>query len=524
MRNFVRKVYDLLTRPFTENFALFLILVLIYCSPYLFANIINHESLKFIIWEFAHDLILAYAMLITLCLLPAKLKSIAEVCLLVILFVNFLIESSCVIALKSVFSSDMVAIIMATNLNESAEFLTTYFSAAVVLIWICGFFLTSLLYKFRNNLNRLSSYFALPLTLLLLSGTIFFFLKGSESFRSKVYDKIEAFVTYESPPDLRQYQKPILLRSTKEKLPNKIVLILGESFSKRHSSLYGYDKETNPLLSAFVEDSSLVVYNNAMSPATHTIECIKSIFTMDSNKDETIKWYEKQTLIALMSALGYKTVWISNQSPSGVYDNVATRFAELCDTMIFNGSSVKGIHKTEYDGDLLSHLNSSDFIKYIDDEKCFIVIHLIGSHCNYRDRYPDEYEVYKEEDYLHLKDSQRSIIASYDNSVLYNDYVVSEVLKYFSNEKALCFYFSDHSLDLFDSDESYYGYALNTPMSQQVSKQVPFFVYRTMDYIRTFPAESEKLYFDRFVEFCTDEISTIIMQSLGIEVVEDYHK
>jgi heptose-I-phosphate ethanolaminephosphotransferase len=62
-------------------------------------------------------------------------------------------------------------------------------------------------------------------------------------------------------------------------------------------------------------------------------------------------------------------------------------------------------------------------------------------------------------------------MAEYDNSVLYNDYVVSEIIKCFADKDAVVLYFSDHAIDLFETDEKYCGHALsNNASSENICK------------------------------------------------------
>ena len=90
-------------------------------------------------------------------------------------------------------------------------------------------------------------------------------------------------LTKEKCPDLRDYrQNPDVICSNDS--PDNIVLVIGESFTKWHSSLYGYEKETNPLLGRMVADSTLFVYENVKSACTSTIPAINSSFYSTSHK------------------------------------------------------------------------------------------------------------------------------------------------------------------------------------------------------------------------------------------------
>ena len=359
-----------------------------------------------------------------------------------------------------------------------------------------------LIYKLRSFVNLIGKKLCLLFLITILGGACIVFVRKSENWYGIFLNKIVAFVTYQGPPDLSAYQQELNLCTCASEEPDYVVLIIGESFTKSHSSLYGYDKETNPRLSEMVEDSLLFVYENAISPDTHTIECVKSIMsTYKQEYGDAVNWYECTTLPHIMKSLGYKTFWISNQSPAGMYDNIASRYAALCDSTFWVGSKVQGASKIGDDGEILDALVKIDFSKH---DKNFIVIHLMGSHYSFEDRYPGSYQKYNSADYGNIAEHQREVVANYDNSILYNDYVVSQIMSDFSNEESIVFYFSDHGIDLYESSDSYYGHAIQgSTASETVAKSIPYMIFCSEKYQSSFPNDLEKIHKDR-----TDTIET----------------
>ena len=73
------------------------------------------------------------------------------------------------------------------------------------------------------------------------------------------------------------------------------MIIIGESFARCHSSLYGYDKETNPRLTALRDSSLLFTLDSIDSPAPTTAESIRLMLSTDNQTDEESpnakKWY-----------------------------------------------------------------------------------------------------------------------------------------------------------------------------------------------------------------------------------------
>lgn len=402
---------------------------------------------------------------------------------------------------------------MGTNLSEGKEFISTYVTTDLLWIILSAIIVIFIVQRCAKIINCFGQKMTFVATVLSVCSCMYFVVKGSDTWECRFYNKVFALMSYETPPDLRLYQRQLDIYLSRSDLPDNVVLILGESFSKSHSSLYGYDKITNPCLSAMVNDSVLISYNNVTAPGTHTIDCVKSVMsTYKLEYKDSVNWYECMTLPNIMRHCGYSTTWISNQSPSGVFDNIATRYSELCDSVLFIGNTMKGLGKTDFDENIISRLKVC-----IGEGKNFIIVHLMGSHLDYKMRYPEKWSIFHENDYLELNDLQRKVIASYDNSILYNDYVVSEILKCFEFTETLAIYFPDHGQDIFNSSDDYYGHALKgNNISEAAAVQIPFFVYMSPKYQDSFPKETYWLNVRKTEEFNTENTIEFLCEVLGV--------
>ena len=72
---------------------------------------------------------------------------------------------------------------------------------------------------------------------------------------------------------------------------SNIILVIGESFNKHHSSLYHYKKMTNPLLTKEKEKGNLFVYNNVIAPYNLTSLVIKNVFSTNSIMNNQ-QWFD----------------------------------------------------------------------------------------------------------------------------------------------------------------------------------------------------------------------------------------
>ena len=119
-----------------------------------------------------------------------------------------------------------------------------------------------------------------------------------------------------------------------------------------------------------------------------------------------------------------------------------------------------------YDGDLLTYLD--DILAGDKQEKTFMVLHLAGAHQLYRERYPADFAKF------HGSNNVEEIIAEYDNAILYNDYIINEILKRFEDKNAIVFYVPDHGEDVYENGSRFMGHGPNGTMHQQ---EIPMLVW-----------------------------------------------
>ena len=94
--------------------------------------------------------------------------------------------------------------------------------------------------------------------------------------------------------------------------------------------LYGYKKDTNPLLTARLQKDNYYIFDDTIASSTHTLGSLKRLFTFYNN-DSVNEWYENTNLFAILKKAGYKTYWLSNQEPIGLYAGVQYLLAQQCD-------------------------------------------------------------------------------------------------------------------------------------------------------------------------------------------------
>ncbi|MBD79738.1 MAG: hypothetical protein CL840_12545 [Crocinitomicaceae bacterium] len=273
------------------------------------------------------------------------------------------------------------------------------------------------------------------------------------------------------------------VEATKNQKGETYVVVIGESLNKNHMSLYGYHRKTTPFLDSLNETGELSVFENAIANHTHTMSVLGLSFTQ-ANQLNGYKPSEAAPLIPMLKSAGFKTFWLSNQMRYGIYDNLVSVIAQSCDETYFINKNIGEMVVTnDFDGAIISRLSS--ILSKSTDENRVIFVHLMGSHGAYDERYPEEFEAFK-------GDLNRSVFGNqhpryinyYDNSVLYNDWVISKVfdeLKSVSGQPASMVYFSDHSEDVKR------GLGHNSGAFTFEMVEIPFLVWFNDSYVSRYP-------------------------------------
>jgi len=230
--------------------------------------------------------------------------------------------------------------------------------------------------------------------------------------------------------------------------PATLVLVIGESTSRLHMSLYGYGRQTSPRLEALRD--RLTVFNRVVASRPYTIETLQQALTFADQENPDL-YLTRPSLMNIMKQAGYKTYWITNQQTLTMRNTMLTNFSEQADEQVYLNHS-RSQNSYRYDGNVLD-----PFSRILADktERKFIVVHLLGTHMIYEYRYPPEFNVFRDRSGLPdwVTDRQLPLINHYDNAVRYNDHVLASLIERLDGRggKSMLLYFSDHGEDVFDS-------------------------------------------------------------------------
>jgi len=225
-----------------------------------------------------------------------------------------------------------------------------------------------------------------------------------------------------------------------------VVLIIGETTRHDHLGLLGYERDTTPRLA---QEPSLVAFR-AESCDTSTRLSLACMFVRPEGvvpgQGFAPDRIDEQKVFSVFRELGFTTELFAMQSEVGFYHRVGPDYYKMRELIV---ADARAGHAQPLDGLLLPEVEDS--LARHPDGRHMIVLHLKGSHFLYSQRHPRSFARWTPEC---LNASQvcnrEQLINSYDNSVLYGDYVVAQMLDRLRDRKALVVFTSDHGESIGD--------------------------------------------------------------------------
>lgn len=300
-----------------------------------------------------------------------------------------------------------------------------------------------------------------------------------------------------------------------------VVIVIGESTSRGHMGVYGYKHQTTPRMHALKDH--MVFFSDAISPVANTIPAVLGALCAESFDPKT--WHcESPNLMEVAHSAGYKTTWISNQSPTGFGENMISVLGQSADKGVFvNRQVATGGETAEHvslDEKVLPAVRErlSEFHQTGQPQMLFI--HLMGTHFTYEKRYPHSashpFRAITWPSDPSAGSHARTIIHHYDNAIRYQDLVLGEIFSALHKSQAngLFFYFSDHGEEVFDSDD-FFGHSEGrlTP----AMREIPFVVGFSHGLENNYPAMVKTIQDAHQRPFTLAKLTLSVLDILGLE-------
>lgn len=282
--------------------------------------------------------------------------------------------------------------------------------------------------------------------------------------------------------------------------PEVYVMVVGETARAHNFSLYGYPRNTNPLLS---KTPGIKAFPNVTTQSNTTHKSVPMLLSAASAEDFERLFHEKGILAAFKEA-GFHTVFISNQLPNHSFIDF---LGEQADEHYFlkKEDALQGNH---YDEDLLQKLDeilpkadaSSSAHYHYRYRKLFVVLHSYGSHFNYQERYPRSFAYFKPDSRSEAKsENRRDLLNAYDNTIRYTDYILHGIIERLQKWEGIqtktdgvygqpisaMLYTSDHGENIFDDDRHLFLHA--APKASDYELHVPFIIWTSEGFSKQYP-------------------------------------
>lgn len=254
------------------------------------------------------------------------------------------------------------------------------------------------------------------------------------------------------------------------------VLVVGETARSRNFQLYGYARPTNPELS---RENRLMVFKNVRSQSNTTHKSVPMLLTA-ARADDHSRLYHEKGILAAFGEAGFHTAFFSNQLRNHSYIDF---LGEQADEVCFIRE--KQPSRRPDDEPLLTYV-TQELDKH--PKKLFIVLHMYGSHFNYRDRYSRANARFLPDEPTEAKAENRpQLINAYDNTILHTDRILARLIGILRARHCISamLYTSDHGENIFDDKRHLFLHA--SPRPSEYDTDVPLLLWTSKQFDQQYP-------------------------------------
>lgn len=256
------------------------------------------------------------------------------------------------------------------------------------------------------------------------------------------------------------------------------VLVIGETARACNFGLYGYERNTTPLLDKM---EGVVTFTDVLTQSNTTHKSVPMLLSAASAEDYDCLYRQKGIITAFKEA-GFHTAFFSNQLPNHSFIDFLGMEAD--DWKFIKKDAPKGANISD---DELLFLVEKEL--KAGHQKLFIVLHAYGSHFNYKERYPESMSVFKPDNLTDAKyENKEYLMNAYDNTIRYTDGFLASLITLLqkTNSFSAMLYTSDHGEDIFDDSRRLFLHASPVPSYYQI--HVPFLLWMSDSYRDHYPS------------------------------------
>lgn len=569
------RVGDFLISPIVYNCAFFLNVQLLLIIPTLLnAFFINRD--EYISFSPAYPLgilikygasfpyilfipfVVSYALSLIACLFNNRIVRIAwKTAIYVVIYFLSAINIFLLLNFKTMISPSIVLLLNETDATESVDFVQSYIwdihslYAYIIIILIAVYLIAMELSsrKMRSVIECVYTKFFLWIVLFYmfwrfvspctqfvnlfkcddLDSVEFWYLDFRPDCNT-LTNVIYSFYTFEVSKNELSQSKFHTMNMQKGSLSDSessIIFVIGESFNKYHSELYGYRHHTNPHMLQEQKDGNLFVFTDVVTPYNMTSHVMKNLFSVNSMMDNE-SWGKYPIFPAIFRDAGFNVYFWDNQKTSGKADvSDFSIFSYLYDPDVVKISYTEcNTTPYEFDMDLLK-----DFCLEKDrvSKKSLVIFHIRGQHDMAENRYPhiNIYNYFTSDSITgDYSNKQKNQIAFYDNATRYNDDVIYFLINKIRDQESVIVYLSDHGEEVHDY-RNHYGRTQENVKTKEILKyqyEIPFVIWCSKKYQEKYPEKMNAIKSALDKPFMIDNTCQILFDLAEISNCVYYYK
>lgn len=417
-------------------------------------TLLNFNLHSFVYEKLSQNLLLTLVFIVAYFGLVHMIFSLIFVKYLTKILSIFFILSSCISLYFITFygiliDSDMIQNVVQTDVKEVKDLLSWRLVLSVIIVLLFCIFILKI--RIENNVEQeffkrirvriLSAFLGCFIFLIFfmpLSKTFIPFFRTYNEIRMynvpfyPIYAVYRYYVRFLKPkPEFKTIGDDAFKEdNTTKKL---LVLVVGETARAANYSLGEYAKNDTDF---YTNKNNVVFFDNFSSCGTATAVSLPCMFSLSKRQNYSSSEYQ-ENVMDILQKTGVKASWIDNNSG---------KCKGVCDRL-----SDKQQLSSDWDENLLPSLKER--LGNLDTQN-IIVLHLQGSHGPaYYKRYPSEFKKFTPTcDTNELsKCASEALINTYDNTLLYTDYLLSEIIELLKEKKdyeSSLLYLSDHGESL----------------------------------------------------------------------------
>lgn len=462
-------------------------------------------------------------------LLPGRTALVAKILIYALLITTFTARKFLQHEFATSFTPTTLSLLLETNTREAGGFISMFLLNAKGLHYLflasvvtAGAITTEWLWqRFVKRFSQTACLTASALTVAMLVLT---------AVTLRDYHRLHAISTMNSATEIIEavramdvdddYEEFVRSLNTKQGVARcdedsvNVVLVIGESFNKRHAALYGYTLPTTPFLCQEQRAGRLTAFTDAVAPYNTTTLVLKNMLCLNDMAAGE-QWQESPYFLQLFRKAGYRVyMWDNQKAGDGAFFFAfSVMYAPGTSPYFYTSVNDKN---WQYDGLMIDDFTSRVHMR---GGRNIAVFHINGQHIDYRDKYPESEKVFTAKDIRSdkpwLTAEKRGVVSDYDNAVRYNDMLLRRMTDLVAGTRAAVVFLSDHGDEVYDYRDRCGRPPLDASHMAEFAHSmhdVPLTVWLSPQYAEAYPEIAREVRAAAARPFMTDKLGYLLMR------------